>query len=261
MQEHLFVSPHFDDAVGSCGGTIARLVGAGHTVRILTVFGGLEREPFSLPAKILHDEWKLQRPVMYRRMEDAAAGRLLGCRTSFLHFSDAIYRQGGDGQHLYPTFESLRGPLAREDDQVANRIAAAILERLPSGHTVIYCPLAIGAHVDHVLVRDSGRALLEQHSSVVFYRDFYYDLESTADPGDLIPSRVDVALTPLEIEQKRDAFSSYSSQISDLFGSQADMTSYFQGIGSVESIFLAEQAPSPILTDLWHVLKLKGDPT
>lgn len=46
MLAHVFLSPHFDDAVGSGGGTIGRLVSAGHAVRVLTTFGGAEREPF-----------------------------------------------------------------------------------------------------------------------------------------------------------------------------------------------------------------------
>ncbi|MEK6406575.1 MAG: PIG-L family deacetylase [Acidobacteriota bacterium] len=241
MIRHLFLSPHFDDAIGSCGGTIARLISMGHSVRILTVFGGVEREPFSMPATVLHAEWKLERPVGDRRLEDASACRVLGCETSFLEFSDAIYRQGADGRHLYPTFESLRGPLAPEDDLAAERLAAEVRGHLLDKNTVVYCPLAIGAHVDHVLVRDCCRILMKHDSIVVFYRDFYYDQQSTDGVEDLTFNRFNVTLTRDELGKKVAAFSEYKSQISDLFESHAGMTSYFERIGNIESMFLPKQ--------------------
>lgn len=241
MLQHLFLSPHFDDAVGSCGGTIARLISMGHSVRILTVFGGVEREPFSMPATVLHAEWKLELPVGHRRLEDASACRVLGCESSFLDFPDALYRQGVDGRHLYPTFESLRGPLAPEDDLVAERLATEVRGHLPDKSTVFYCPLAIGAHVDHVLVGDCGRILMKHDSIVVFYRDFYYDQQSTDEKEDPTFNRVNVTLTREELGKKVAAFSEYKSQISDLFDSHAGMTSYFEHIGNIESMFLPKQ--------------------
>ena len=37
---HLFLSPHYDDAVYSCGGTLASLTTAGENVTVLTVCAG-----------------------------------------------------------------------------------------------------------------------------------------------------------------------------------------------------------------------------
>src|SRR5205807_889949 len=103
-------------------------------------FGGIEREPFSVPAKILHDEWKLERPVRSRRLEDTSACLVLGCESSFCEFPDAIYRQDTEGRHLYPTFESLRGPIAPEDSMLAEQLAAQVKGYLSDKSTVVYCP-------------------------------------------------------------------------------------------------------------------------
>jgi LmbE family N-acetylglucosaminyl deacetylase len=254
MFQHLFLSPHFDDAIGSCGGTIGRLVTIGHVVRIVTAFGGVEREPFSVPARILHDEWKLERPVKYRRLEDASACRLLGCESSFFEFSDAIYRQGADGRHLYPTFESLRGAIAPEDRLLAERLATELSGHLSNKNTVVYCPLAIGVHVDHVLARDCGRILGTHGSAVVFYRDFYYDRTCRDEVEDSAMNRVNVTLTPQELGKKVAAFSEYKSQISDLFDTQAGMASYFADTGNNESLFLPKQATGAPLGMVWSVL-------
>ncbi len=44
---HLFIAPHFDDVALSCGGEVARLVAAGETVSIVTVFAGVP--PAAMP--------------------------------------------------------------------------------------------------------------------------------------------------------------------------------------------------------------------
>ena len=42
---HIFLSPHFDDAVYSCGGTIGVQVSAGLRPLVITVFGGAPASP------------------------------------------------------------------------------------------------------------------------------------------------------------------------------------------------------------------------
>lgn len=260
MLRHLFLSPHFDDAVGSCGGTIARLISKGHSVRILTVFGGVEREPFSMPATVLHAEWKLDQPVSHRRLEDASACRVLGCENSFLDFLDALYRQGADGRHLYPTFESLRGSPASEDSALPERLAERVSTYLSDKNTVVYCPLALGAHVDHVLVRDCGQILMMRDSIVVFYQDFYYDGLSTTGVEDPTFNHLSVTLTHDELGKKIAAFSEYKSQISELFDSQAGMTSYFENIGKIESMFLLKQTSHASLVILRKMVTCLAQP-
>jgi hypothetical protein len=257
MIQHLFLSPHFDDAIGSCGGTIWRLVRRGHRVRVLTAFGGVESEPLSTPARVLHGEWKLERPVSYRRLEDASACGVLGCESSYLEFPDAIYRQDTEGAHLYPTFESLRGSIAREDHALADRLASQLRGYLVDKNTVIYCPMAIGGHVDHVLARDCGRILEAHDFCVVFYRDFYYDQTwgGSIEDDDMVPTILSVRLTDEELAKKIAAFSEYKSQISDLFVSQTRSASYFSEIGSRESIFLSKQTSEAHLALLLSVLK------
>jgi LmbE family N-acetylglucosaminyl deacetylase len=255
MIQHLFLSPHFDDAIGSCGGIIGRLVNLGHPVRVLTAFGGVECEPFSMPARVLHREWKLKRPVSHRRLEDAAACGLLGCESSFLEFPDAIYRQGGDGRHLYPTFESLRGSVAREDRALPERLASRLGDYLSGKDAVVYCPMAIGGHVDHVLARDCGRVVSAGDRCVVYYRDFYYDRTWDGHVEDAALKHVNIALTGQELGKKVAAFSEYKSQISGLFESQAAMSCYFAEIGNNETMLLPRPTTAAPLRILLSVLE------
>jgi len=106
---HIFLSPHLDDAVFSCGGAIAALTKAGERVVVVTVTAAspdLRRLPES--ARSLHSLWGIAGDaVAARRKEDFAAAALLGFEPVHLDFLDAIYRTDSHGRFLYPTRESL----------------------------------------------------------------------------------------------------------------------------------------------------------
>jgi len=240
--QHIFVSPHFDDAVGSCGGTIHRLVTAGHGVRVLTVFGGAESPTLSQPAQVLHKEWRLQRPVSFRKAEDASACEVLGCEHAVLEIPDAIYRIDRAGQHLYPTFKSLRGSIAPGDRRLVRQLADDLIPMLSGKDTVVYCPMAIGEHVDHLIVRDCGRLLSATALTVIYYRDFFYDRNRRRPVYDAGLDRNDATLSAVELDMKVRAFLKYQSQIPSLFGTKAAARSYFKKIGRTESFFQAPQS-------------------
>src|SRR5262249_48498995 len=96
---YVFLSPHYDDAIGSCGGTIARMVGRAPRVVTGTRFGGDAPAPSSDFASLLHRRWRLEAdPVGARRREDIAASGVLGCRAEWLPLPDAIYRTDAAGE-------------------------------------------------------------------------------------------------------------------------------------------------------------------
>src|SRR5215211_5254290 len=95
-QMHIYVSPHLDDEVLSCGATIAKLNAASEDVLVVTVFTGA---PTTLPplAFALHKKWGLQTPQA-RRLEDIQACQLLGAEFEHLGYQDAIYRVDAAGK-------------------------------------------------------------------------------------------------------------------------------------------------------------------
>jgi hypothetical protein len=205
-----------------------------------------------MPARALHSEWGLERPVGPRRLEDASACGVLGCKSAFLEFPDAIYRQDSGGQHLYPTFESLRAPAAREDQPLPQQLATEVHGYLREMDAVVFCPMAIGGHVDHVLTKDCGRLLERNNSCVLYYRDFSYDRAWDAHFDPLTYERVDVSLSREELARKVAAFSEYKSQISGLFGNQEGLLAYFEDIGRSESIFIPRRLPRANLRLPFH---------
>src|SRR6185312_9724559 len=91
----IFLAPHYDDVALSCGGTVARLSDSGHKPLVITVFGGVPSAPLTPFAQDMHDLWGVGPgdAVALRREEERCAEQVLGARSVWLDFLDAIYRE------------------------------------------------------------------------------------------------------------------------------------------------------------------------
>jgi LmbE family N-acetylglucosaminyl deacetylase len=152
----IYLSPHLDDAVLSAGGLIYDQAQSGTPVEIWTLMCGYPPEgEFSQFAQLQHYMWgfpSAEAAVKARREEDRRAAGILGARPVHFDFLDCIYRRGSDGEWLY---SDISVPAHEEDAVLPDQIARAIQDRLQPEDTVV-CQLAIGSHVDHVLVRQGA---------------------------------------------------------------------------------------------------------
>ena len=229
MSAHIFLSPHFDDAIGSCGGEIWRLRRAGERVEVLTIFGGDAVLPLSDDAVRFHAAGAFD-GVAVRRAEDRRACARLDCASRHLDFPDAIYRSGDD---------------APSPRQIAERIAAM----LPGGSATVYAPMAIGRHADHLLTRDAALELVSSGHEVIFYADFYYT--AFARP------RVKRALEPWRraigmraFVAKLMAFACYRSQMAAMFDGTARTCRHFWRHGRSEWLASASDFRATLATEL-----------
>ena len=87
-----YISPHFDDAIGSCGGKINNDRVNGNDVYVVTIFSRVTA-PFSDYAKSLHDYWNLVDPFNDRKKENLDACESIGAKVLNLEYEDAIYRK------------------------------------------------------------------------------------------------------------------------------------------------------------------------
>ncbi len=153
------------------------LARAGEAVLLVTLCAGdTPPQLADSPAvRRVHDEWRLgANPYAGRRREDRRACRLLGARPAHLDLLDAVYRQDGAGRMLYSRkFIGARvKPWDRSHHAVALRAALAGLNRRYPGARV-FCPLAFGAHVDHIIARAAIEAVFSP-AQIVYYEDFPY---------------------------------------------------------------------------------------
>lgn len=224
--QHLFLSPHLDDAVFSCGGQMVLLREQGVSMHVVTAFTGDAPEP-PLPdfATLLHALWDAgDNPFALRREEDRRALRLLGAEGTHLPHLDAIYRRSREGgQWLYPDHPAVFGPVAAEEATLPQTLAREIASLCrPPGQTVVHAPLGVGGHVDHRLVRAAALLLEEAGHPLRFYEDFPYSEEA----GELEAALADLApLQPIIIpydervlQARLDAMALYGSQLGAVFG-------------------------------------------
>jgi LmbE family N-acetylglucosaminyl deacetylase len=123
----LFLSPHYDDAVLSCGGLIHKLAGEGKNVVVRTIMGGAPSAgmPETPITRTLHARWGAgENPVEARIKEDEAAISSLGAKAEHMvYWTDCVYRLSRKGEALYTTEESLWADVHPDD------VAAQLLDR------------------------------------------------------------------------------------------------------------------------------------
>jgi len=178
----VFLSPHFDDVVLSCGGLVWELVRAGQPVQVWTVCAGVPApgEPLSDFAQSLHDRWGTGlEAVAVRRVEDEVALRILQVdATRYGDLPDCIYRRLPEGW-LVNGEDDLWQPVHPLEEGVVDSLSAWIhagLEPLGEPRDLrLVSPLTLGNHVDHSLVRAAAeRAAGLAHCEICYYSDYPY---------------------------------------------------------------------------------------
>jgi LmbE family N-acetylglucosaminyl deacetylase len=223
---HIYLSPHLDDAVFSCGGMIHQQTQARERVIVITICaGGPPAGPFSEFAQSLHERWQTPlEAVAVRRAEDLAALELLGAEGIHLSTPDCIYRVESSGQHLYASEESLFGDLHLSELNLVRRTAdqiARLARTFPRPR--LYAPLGMGHHVDHQLTHQAvelaGRAY-------AYFEDYPYVERGQSDTRTVLAAKLIpelVYLTPADIAAKVQAIAAYASQLSSFWEDEATM--------------------------------------
>lgn len=230
---NVFVSPHFDDAVGSCGCQISSISSSGQGAEVLTVFAGQHGCTVSGFAKWMIDNWHLKNGVTERIQENDNACRILGAQVRNLSFPEALYRK--DRLWLYPDGRALFGTVHEKDLHLPEEIAEVIAEHY-SKNDVFYFPGAIGGHVDHIIVKRAGEILAAKGCKVWLYEDFSYSGQIQSS----LPLRMERRLfAPGDIEKKIRAVQAYTSQLEMLFQT-SDPADYFYKTNRTESGGISE---------------------
>ncbi len=224
MAEWIYISPHLDDAVLSCGGMIRSQVLQGDRVSIWTVCARENPYPqLSEFAQTLHDRWETgDETVAVRRKEDLAAAKVLGAEVIHLTYYDVIYRRLPDGTPIVNCDIELFLPPEPAELDEARQVLTPFLDSIPDGARVVG-PLTMGGHRDHRLVRT---LLEERFPDLLYFADYPYIAQYDLDiheytTGMEIGYRADVPEDALRSWQ--DAVAQYASQISSFWKDEADM--------------------------------------
>ena len=146
-----------------------------------------------------------------RREEDKRAAAILGVDTLHLNFLDCIYRRGTNGDWLY---SEVFVPPHPEDAGVPAQIAGTISARL-NPDDVLVCPLSLGSHVDHVLVRQ-GTELLGRPLLYFIDVPYIFSCSDELEPKSAGMQESVHPVTESSLSRWKEAALAYKSQISTL---------------------------------------------
>jgi LmbE family N-acetylglucosaminyl deacetylase len=248
---HIFLSPHLDDVVYSCGGTLGVQVSTGLRPLVIGVFAGvpstnLELSPFAVE---VHREMgfrqNAQTAMIVRREEDARALEYLNVDYLWFDYPDAIYR--GTPAYYTQNSQLIGGDVHPADLWIDKELAqnlVALQDRLPDA--VWYAPLGIGRHVDHQIVCSAVDRLIQRGANVKLYEDFPYVLTKNAleDRLQEFGGLLEPALVEMSemLHLRQEASEMYSSQIQLNFPDKASMYQYMDdyshGIRPVQTVHL-----------------------
>ncbi|MFI2565602.1 PIG-L deacetylase family protein [Paenarthrobacter sp. NPDC018779] len=230
----LFLSPHLDDAVLSCG-ALMEAQARKRPIIVATLFTEASPGPHTRAAKsFLRQCGTVKAGELYaaRRTEDREV--LMDMGIQFIHLGevDALFRRrrkptwlGSSAwdrllpelTHRYATyrFDIALGRVSRGDKEVIRHLrdeVAALMAQTQA--ELIFCPAGVGKHVDHLITRELGKG----HSkNLVMYSDFPYDLVSRPDEAHLESLGYAAWAWDTGLAAKPSRIKQYASQANALF--------------------------------------------
>jgi LmbE family N-acetylglucosaminyl deacetylase len=243
MIKCIYLSPHLDDAVFSCGAIIWDQIRRHREVEIWTVFAGdPPPTPLTPFAEEIHSRWMTgpMAPRM-RRAEDRLACERVGANHRHLIYPDCIYRTiPGTKTALINQNDDLFQPFPENEQPLVDEIAQLLRTLIPTD-IVLMLPLTVGGHIDHQIVRRVGESLPNPH---YYYADYPYVGDHPEALAPLLPSHTHVNHFPLSnqaLATWQYAVEAYTSQITTFWNSISTM------YGAIENY-----ASSPNGNCLWH---------
>ncbi len=233
MRNHLiYLSPHFDDAVLSCGGLIWEQSRRGIPVEVWTICAG-DAPPGSLSpqAENCHRDWgtsSAEATLLQRRNEDRAALQIVGASGHHFLVPDCIYRRSPQGEVLYP--DRYQGERHPAETALPSRLASEMEGRIRPGDRLV-CPMTVGGHLDHRLTREAAEQLgrpLQYYTEIPYLLDYPEELQSALSH---MHGRIQ-HVSEAGLEAWLEGIAAYTSQLRPLFQSpermQARMRDYWK---------------------------------
>ena len=227
----VFLSPHFDDAVYSCGGLIWDLFGANEHVEIWTVCSGSPPAgPLTPFARELHKRWRVdrRRAIAVRKSEDKLACQRLRARSHYFGIPDCIYRLLPGGVPLVAKEEDLWQPLHPGEDNQLNQLVEVVYMAVRKGARLV-SPLGLGQHVDHTLTRRAAELAAGDRPDIqlAYYADFPYVMKVLREREEFDGSlRAETTtVSPTGLQAWGDGIALYASQLSSFWKGEGEMRS------------------------------------
>jgi LmbE family N-acetylglucosaminyl deacetylase len=231
------LSPHLDDAVFSCGATLARLADLGVRVALLTAFTRSVPDPGGFALACQTDKGLPPETdyMALRRAEDAAAANVLGiAEVIHLDLPEAPHRGYNSAAELFDA--------PRKDDTIDQAIRSCLNEL--DQPELVLVPRGLGCHVDHQRLI---AAIPEHWTPVsVLYRDTPYALHIATTARSDIDRPAPVGA---QLGRKLDACAAYATQLDFQFGGETEMRRALRTFADSEGRRLQAGGPAEAFAD------------
>lgn len=232
----LFLSPHLDDAVLSCGALIEAQA-QGRQIIVATLFTEATPSPHTRAARSFMRQCTIADAGELfgaRQSEDRAVLDDMGVQSVHLGAVDALFRRRRkpamlsssawdrllpELTHRYPTyrFDIALGRVSRGDRELAHQLRSNVaLLMKQTKADLLFCPAGVGNHVDHLITRQVGQSHPER---VVMYSDFPYNVVTSADEDLLSKMGFVPRFWDSGLDAKSSRIRQYTSQADALFPS------------------------------------------
>jgi len=227
-----FISPHLDDAALSAGGLISYLADK-TPVTVINTFTQVHGGSVTRSAKAFVKQcgYKNARKLFSdRRREDKLLFKKIGVKVENLDLIDVLWRKKGSENvvtkivgsiipeltHIYPTyrFHGGNGKISPSDKKLISSLKDKLLKTIKGDNYVIFCPVGIGGHVDHIIVREVCTSVFK---NVIYWSDFNYSLEFTNENNFIDRNKLKLAYFNKELPSKKKLIEGYKSQLNAIF--------------------------------------------
>lgn len=236
----LYVSPHLDDVVLSCGGRVAAARKQGRAAIVVSVFASPAPDDLPSPlARRYHTSMGAPGDALVRQREDREALGLLLASPVHLRHLDCIYRTGADGLPLVSEEPDIFRADEAEDRELVEAVSGDLHDIAAGvGAHQLFLPLALGRHRDHVLVRQAGETAsgrLGGGVSLLYYEDAPYVLteHGTLDNAVREMDAELFSITSDELNMRLEAISCYRSQQGILWHQESGLASAIRDYASM----------------------------
>lgn len=170
----VFISPHLDDAILSCGNLIYELKKRDKKIFIITVFTRASRIESPQAKKYLNQclYTNAQKIFKDREKEDLNVCNSLDIIPIHMGFIDAAWRHYNRKPVYHSNDRQYSGEISYKDKDMIKKITDKLKKIIDNNNKILLLsPLGIGNHIDHLIVNKIvGKIKIDK----IFWEDFPY---------------------------------------------------------------------------------------
>jgi hypothetical protein len=213
----IFISPHIDDFVLSCYEIAQELLHAQKNIFVINIFtSGSENLHTTTINWMLHKSGFSSATEYFsaRKKEDLSILQPLSIKGFYLDYVEAGWRE----PYLHRSFDSIfdsknkGNPILEKN--IEKRVRSLLSKEFSGDQITLFSPLAIGHHVDHIIIRNVSQRLSR---NTLFWEDYPYNSFSQNKLYLSQLSEYKNIFTKKSTNQKKEILKQYYTQYYSLF--------------------------------------------